>query len=65
LIRLPLLTSHNPFCINWNIAPMHILIALLAHCLQVTRKHRLLLHAAGLMPLAVLDNWAEIKMIDV
>jgi hypothetical protein len=46
-------------------AGAHILIAFLAYCLQVTLNHRLLLHAAGLMPRAVLDNLAEIKMIDV
>jgi hypothetical protein len=33
--------------------------------LQVTLKHRLLLHAPGLTPTAVLEKLAEIKMIDV
>jgi transposase len=46
-------------------ADAHILIAFLAYCLQVTLKHRLLLHAPGLTPPAVLDKLAEIKMIDV
>src|SRR5246127_432436 len=46
-------------------ADAHILIALLAYCLQVTLKHRLLLHAPGLTPTAVLEKLAEIKMIDV
>jgi hypothetical protein len=32
---------------------------------QVTLKHRLLLHAPGLTPTAVLEKLAEIKMIDV
>src|SRR5271157_4578453 len=45
-------------------ADAHILIAFLAYCLQVTLKHRLLLHAPGLTP-AVLEKLAEIKMIDV
>ena len=43
----------------------HILIAFLAYCLQVTLKHRLLLHAPGLTPTAVLEKLAEIQMIDV
>jgi hypothetical protein len=46
-------------------ADAHILIAFLAYCLQVTLKHRLLLHAPGLTPTAVLEKLAEIKMIDV
>jgi hypothetical protein len=36
----------------------HILIAFLAYCLQVTLKHRLLLHAPGLTPTAVLQKLA-------
>ena len=43
----------------------HILIAFLAYCLQVTLKQRLLLHAPGLTPTAVLEKLADIKMIDV
>ena len=43
----------------------HILIAFLAYCLQVTLKHRLLVHAPGLTPTAVLEKLADIKMIDV
>jgi transposase len=46
-------------------ADAHILIAFLAYCLQVTLKQRLLLHAPGLTPAAVLGKLAEIKMIDV
>ena len=46
-------------------ADAHILIAFLAYCLQVTLKQRLLLHAPGLTPTAVLEKLAEIKMIDV
>jgi transposase len=46
-------------------ADAHILIAFLAYCLQVTLKHRLLLHAPGLTPTAVLEKLAEIQMIDV
>src|ERR1700687_2934638 len=46
-------------------ADAHILIAFLAYCLQVTLKHRLLPHAPGLTPRAVLEKLAEIQMIDV
>jgi hypothetical protein len=46
-------------------ADAHILIAFLAYCLQVTLKHRLLRHALGLTPTAVLEKLAEIKTIDV
>src|SRR5260370_30475381 len=46
-------------------ADAHILIAFLAYCLQVTPKQRLLLHAPGLTPTAVVEKLAEIKMIDV
>ena len=46
-------------------ADAHILIAFLAYCLQVTLKQRLLLHATGLTPTAVLEKLADIKMIDV
>ncbi len=41
-------------------ADAHILIAFLAYCLQVTLKQRLLLHAPGLTPTAVLEKLAEI-----
>ena len=43
----------------------HILIAFLAYCLQITLKHRLLIHAPGLTPAAVLEKLASIQMIDV
>lgn len=43
----------------------HILIAFLAYSLQVTLKHRLLIHAPGLTPTAVLEKLASIQMIDV
>ena len=46
-------------------ADAHILIAFLAYCLQITLKQRLLLHAPGLTPSAVLEKLAEIQMIDV
>ena len=46
-------------------ADAHILIAFLAYCLQITLKHRLLPHASGLTPTAVLEKLAEIQMIDV
>ena len=43
----------------------HILIAFLAYCLQVTLKNRLLMHAPGLTPAAVLEKLATIQMMDV
>ncbi len=43
----------------------HILIAFLAYCLQVTLKNRLMVHAPGLTPLAVMQKLAAIQMIDV
>jgi transposase len=46
-------------------ADAHILIAFLAYCLQVTLKQRLLVHAPGLTPTAVLEKLAEIQMIDI
>jgi hypothetical protein len=46
-------------------ADAHIPIAFLAYCLQITLKHRLLPHAPGLTPTAVLEKLAEIQMIDV
>ena len=46
-------------------AEAHILIAFLAYCLQVTLKNRLMIHAPGLTPVAVLDKLAAIQMIDV
>jgi hypothetical protein len=46
-------------------AEAHILIAFLAYCLQVTLKNRLMIHAPGLTPLAVMDKLAAIQMIDV
>jgi hypothetical protein len=42
----------------------HTLIAFLAYCLQVTLKHRLLLHAPGWTPTAGLEKFAEIQIID-
>jgi transposase len=46
-------------------ADAHILLAFLAYCLQVTLKQRLLVHAPGLTPAAVLEKLAEIQMIDI
>jgi hypothetical protein len=43
----------------------HILIAFLAYCLQVTLKQRLLRHAPGLTPAAVLATLSSIQLIDV
>ena len=46
-------------------ADAHVLIALLAYCLQVTLKNRLLIHAPGLTPTAVFDKLATIQMVEV
>jgi len=46
-------------------ADAHILVAFLAYCLQVTLKNRLMMHAPGLTPSAVMDALATIQMIDV
>jgi transposase len=43
----------------------HIFIAFLAYCLQVTLKHRAMVHAPGLTPTAVLEKLAAIQLIDV
>jgi hypothetical protein len=43
----------------------HILVAFLAYCLQVTLKNRLMMHAPGLTPNAVLEKLSSIQMIDV
>lgn len=43
----------------------HILVAFLAYSLQVTLKHRLLIHSPGLTPATVLEKLASIQMIDV
>ena len=46
-------------------ADAHILIAFLAYCLQVTLKNRLIRHAPGLTPAAVLEKLATIQMVEV
>ena len=46
-------------------ADAHILVGFLAYCLQVTLKNRLMIHAPGLTPAAVLEKLASIQMIDV
>ena len=54
------------FTTNWSTrVDAHILVAFLAYSLQVTLKHRLLMHAPGLTPAAVLEKLASIQMIDV
>ena len=40
-------------------------IAFLAYCLQVTLKNRLLIHAPGLTPSAVLEKLTTIRMVEV
>ena len=40
-------------------ADAHVLIAFLAYCLQVTLKNRLMIHAPGLTPAAVLEKSAS------
>ena len=46
-------------------ADAHVLIAFLAYCLHVTLKNRLLIHAPGLTPAAVLEKLATIQMVEV
>jgi len=46
-------------------ADAHILIAFLAYCLHVTLKNRLMIHAPGLTPAAVLEKVATIQMVEV
>jgi transposase len=46
-------------------ADAHVLIAFLAYCLQVTLKNRLMIHAPGLTPTAVLEKLATIQMVEV
>jgi hypothetical protein len=46
-------------------ADAHVLIAFLAYCLQVTLKNRILIHAPGLTPMAVLEKLATIQMVEV
>jgi transposase len=46
-------------------ADAHVLIAFLAYCLSVTLKNRLLIHAPGLTPAAVLEKLATIQMVEV
>jgi transposase len=60
---------------EWSIRPIrhqlehradaHVLIAFLAYCLQVTLKNRLMAHAPGLTPAAVLEKLATIQMVEV
>ena len=46
-------------------ADAHVLVAFLAYCLHVTLKNRLLIHAPGLTPAAVLEKLATIQMVEV
>ncbi len=46
-------------------ADAHVLIAFLAYCLQVTLKNRVMIHAPGLTPAAVLEKLATIQMVEV
>jgi transposase len=46
-------------------ADAHVLIAFLAYCLQVTLKNRLMVHAPGLTPAAVMAKLATIQMVEV
>jgi len=46
-------------------ADAHVMIAFLAYCLQVTLKNRLLIHAPGLTPAAVLEKLATIQLVEV
>ena len=46
-------------------ADAHVLIAFLACCLQATLKNRLLIHAPGLTPAALIEKLATIQMFEV
>ena len=46
-------------------ADAHVLIAFLAYCLHITLKNRLMIHAPGLTPAAVLEKLATIQMVEV
>ena len=46
-------------------ADAHILVAFLAYSLQVTLRHRLMMHAPGLTPAAVFEKLATIQMVEV
>jgi transposase len=46
-------------------ADAHVLIAFLAYCLQVRLKNRLMIHAPGLTPSAVLEKLATIQLVEV
>ena len=46
-------------------ADAHVMIAFLAYCLQVTLKNRLMIHAPGLTPSAVLEKLATIQIVEV
>jgi transposase len=46
-------------------ADAHVLIAFLAYSLHVTLKNRLMIHAPGLTPAAVLEKLATIQMVEV
>jgi hypothetical protein len=46
-------------------ADAHVWIAFLAYCLQVTLQNRLLIHAPGLTPAAVLEKLTTIRMVEV
>ncbi len=46
-------------------ADAHVLVAFLAYCLHVTLKNRLLIHAPGLTPAAVLEKLATIQIMEV
>src|SRR5258707_8331587 len=45
-------------------ADAHVLIAFLAYCLQVTLKHRLMIHAPGLTPSSVFEKLSTIQMVE-
>ena len=46
-------------------ADAHVMMAFLAYCLQVTLKNRLMIHAPGLTPRAVMEKLATIQMVEV
>ena len=46
-------------------ADAHVLIAFLAYCLHITLKNRLMIHAPGLTPAALLEKLTTIQMVEV
>jgi len=59
------ITSRKTYSRNGPRACIDCFSGLLAYCLQVTLKNRLMIHAPGLTPAAVLEKLATIQMVEV